>query len=91
MAPLAPVTFLVLLGLVLAHPDPTLDQHWELWKKTYGKKYRHQGEESLRRVTWEKNLRLVTLHNLEHSLGFQSYTLGMNHLGDMVGLGRASG
>ncbi|NXI32069.1 CATS protein, partial [Sterrhoptilus dennistouni] len=41
-------------------------------------------EDSLRRLTWEKNLWLVTLHNLEHSLGLRSYTLGMNHLGDMT-------
>ncbi|NXK43615.1 CATS protein, partial [Piprites chloris] len=84
MEPLAPVAFLALLGVALGHPDPTLDRHWELWKKTYGKEYRHQEEDSLRRATWEKNLRLVTLHNLEHSLGIHSYTLGMNHLGDMT-------
>ncbi|NXC25927.1 CATS protein, partial [Campylorhamphus procurvoides] len=75
---------LALLGLVLPHPDPTLDRHWELWKKTYGKEYRHQEEDSLRRATWEKNLRLVTLHNLEHSLGLRSYSLALNHLGDMT-------
>ncbi|XP_032568834.1 cathepsin S isoform X2 [Chiroxiphia lanceolata] len=83
MEPLAPVAFLALLGVALGHPDPALDRHWELWKKTYGKEYRHQ-EDSLRRATWEKNLWLVTLHNLEHSLGIRSYTLGMNHLGDMT-------
>nr|XP_042702890.1 cathepsin S-like [Chrysemys picta bellii] len=66
--------------------DPTLDNHWELWKKTYGKQYSHKKEEGERRVTWEKNLKLVMLHNLEHSLGLHSYELGMNHLADMVSL-----
>ncbi|NWV72123.1 CATS protein, partial [Malurus elegans] len=89
MAPLAPVTLLALLALALGHPDPTLDPHWELWKKTYGKEYRPQ-EDFRRRLTWEKNLRMVTLHNLEHSLGLRSYTLAMNHLGDLVGLGALS-
>ncbi|NXE44166.1 CATS protein, partial [Ptilorrhoa leucosticta] len=83
MEPLAPVALLALLALALGHPDPALDRHWELWKKTYGKEYQLQ-EDSLRRLTWEKNLWLVTLHNLEHSLGLRSYTLGMNHLGDMT-------
>ncbi|NWV16875.1 CATS protein, partial [Origma solitaria] len=83
MEPLAAVTFLAVLVVALAQPDPALDRHWELWKKTYGKEYRHQ-EDLLRRLTWEKNLWLVTLHNLEHTLGLRSYTLGMNHLGDMT-------
>ncbi|EMP27944.1 Golgi phosphoprotein 3-like protein [Chelonia mydas] len=65
------------------HSDPTLDNHWELWKKTYGKQYSHKKEEGERRVIWEKNLKLVMLHNLEHSLGLHSYELGMNHLADM--------
>ncbi|XP_066062991.1 cathepsin S-like isoform X2 [Chamaea fasciata] len=83
MEPLAPAALLALLVLALGQPDPTLDRHWELWKKSYGKEY-HPQEDSLRRLTWEKNLWLVTLHNLEHSLGLRSYTLAMNHLGDMT-------
>ncbi|NXN18129.1 CATS protein, partial [Indicator maculatus] len=43
-----------------------------------------QEEEGNRRLTWEKNLQLVTLHNLEHSLGLHSYQLGINHLADMT-------
>uniref|UniRef100_A0A669QUD4 Cathepsin S n=1 Tax=Phasianus colchicus TaxID=9054 RepID=A0A669QUD4_PHACC len=78
------IAALVTLVAVMGHPDPTLDQHWQLWKKVHGKVYRHQVEEGQRRATWEKNLRLVMLHNLEHSLGLHSYQLGMNHLGDMT-------
>ncbi|OPJ85685.1 cathepsin S [Patagioenas fasciata monilis] len=74
----------VTLPAALGQPDPALDWHWQLWKKTYGKEYRHQEEEGQRRLTWERNLRLVTLHNLEHSLGLRSYQLAMNHLGDMT-------
>ncbi|KAK1187986.1 CATS protein, partial [Pygoscelis papua] len=81
---LASIAFLAALAVALGHPDPALDWHWQLWKKTYGKEYRHEKEEGVRRATWERNLRLVMLHNLEHSLGLHSYELGMNHLGDMT-------
>lgn len=66
------------------HEDSTLDHHWGLWKKTYGKQYKGKNEEVARRRIWEKNLKLVMLHNLEHSMGMHSYDLGMNHLGDMT-------
>ncbi|XP_024426046.1 cathepsin S [Desmodus rotundus] len=79
---------LVLLGCSSAmaqlHKDPTLDRHWDLWKKTYGKQYKEKNEEGVRRLIWEKNLKFVMLHNLEHSMGMHSYDLGMNHLGDMT-------
>ncbi|XP_010179574.1 PREDICTED: cathepsin S-like isoform X2 [Mesitornis unicolor] len=81
------ISFLATLTVALGHPDPALDWHWQLWKKTHGKEYRHEKEEGDRRATWERNLRLVTLHNLEHSLGLHSYELGMNHLGDMGACG----
>lgn len=64
--------------------DPSLDHHWQLWRKTHGKQYKGKNEEGARRLIWEKNLKFVTLHNLEHSMGMHSYDLGMNHLGDMT-------
>ncbi|XP_058863684.1 cathepsin S-like [Acipenser ruthenus] len=78
------VTLLCAPAMARLHIDPTLDLHWELWKKTYNKDYSSQEEDGERRVTWEKNLKLVTLHNLEHSLGMHTYDLGMNHMGDMT-------
>ncbi|XP_022381880.1 cathepsin S [Lutra lutra] len=64
--------------------DPTLDHHWNLWKKTYGRQYQEKNEEVARRLIWEKNLKSVMLHNLEYSMGMHSYDLGMNHLADMT-------
>ncbi|KAK6471383.1 cathepsin S-like [Huso huso] len=78
------VTLLCAPAMARLHIDPTLDLHWELWKKTYNKDYSSQEEDGERRVTWEKNLKLITLHNLEHSLGMHTYDLGMNHMGDMT-------
>ncbi|XP_034280973.1 cathepsin S isoform X2 [Pantherophis guttatus] len=66
------------------HRDPKLNKYWELWKKKYGKEYQNKNQEELRRMTWEKNVQFIALHNLEYSLGLHSYELGMNNLGDMT-------
>ncbi|KAM9722759.1 cathepsin S, ortholog2, tandem duplicate 1 [Menidia menidia] len=61
-----------------------LDAHWELWKKTHGKKYHNQEEDVRRRELWESNLMLITTHNLEASMGFHTYDLSMNAMGDLT-------
>jgi len=43
-----------------------------------------QADEATRRLIWEKNLKYINAHNLEHALGARTFTLAMNHLGDMV-------
>ncbi|KAM5128992.1 cathepsin S [Mantella aurantiaca] len=75
---------ILLAATVASAIDPALDNHWTLWKITYNKKYEHEREDLTRRTIWEKNLKFVTLHNLEHELGVHSFTVGMNHLADMT-------
>lgn len=41
-------------------------------------------EDVRRRELWEKNLMLITMHNLEASMGLHTYELSMNHMGDLV-------
>uniref|UniRef100_G3NIE8 Cathepsin S, ortholog2, tandem duplicate 1 n=1 Tax=Gasterosteus aculeatus aculeatus TaxID=481459 RepID=G3NIE8_GASAC len=60
------------------------DGHWFLWKKMHNKQYSHQVEESGRRRIWEENLEMIAVHNLEASLGLQTYELAMNHMGDLT-------
>lgn len=41
-------------------------------------------ENAHRRELWENNLKMITVHNLEASMGLHTYELGMNHMGDLV-------
>lgn len=64
--------------------DPTLDLDWERWKTIYQKQYSSEEEELSRRLIWEKTLKIVTVHNLEESMGKHSYTMAMNGFADMT-------
>ncbi|XP_029437298.1 cathepsin K-like isoform X2 [Rhinatrema bivittatum] len=76
----------LLLPVVLAYqyPEASLDSQWEQWKITYHKQYNSKVDELQRRLIWEKNLKYITAHNLEFSLGMHTYELAINHLGDMT-------
>ncbi|XP_025901722.1 cathepsin K [Nothoprocta perdicaria] len=65
-------------------PERALDARWELWKKSYGKQYNGEADELPRRLIWEKNLRYIEAHNVEHAQGRRTFELAMNHLGDMT-------
>lgn len=57
------------------------DQGWELWKMTHKKSYLDLGAERVRYTIWLDNLKRIEAHN---AAGQHTYTLGMNHFGDMT-------
>ncbi|XP_072453036.1 cathepsin L2-like [Notamacropus eugenii] len=73
------------LGIAAAAPqfNQTLDAKWEQWKSQYGRTYGGNEEENWKRAIWEKNLRMIEMHNLEYSAGKQSFRMQMNKFGDM--------
>ena len=74
----------VLAAVALANAaDPTLDAHWKDWKNCHSKSYGSL-EEVLRREVWEDNLAIITKHNSEYSVGMHTFTMQINHIGDMV-------
>ncbi|XP_078730908.1 procathepsin L-like isoform X2 [Lampetra fluviatilis] len=63
--------------------DPELSPEWESWKEFHGKTYGEK-EEGWRRMIWEKNLKMISVHNLEYSMGKHTWSMGMNQFSDMT-------
>ncbi|XP_066113531.1 procathepsin L-like [Saccopteryx bilineata] len=82
-----PLLLLTALWLGIASAAPKLDHslgaQWNLWKTTHKKLY-NENEEEWRRAVWEKNMKMIELHNQEHSQGKHSFTMAMNAFGDMT-------
>ncbi|XP_036912060.1 procathepsin L-like isoform X1 [Sturnira hondurensis] len=82
-----PSLFLAALCLGIASAAPKLDHRlavrWNQWKTTHKKLY-DENEEGWRRAVWEKNMKMIELHNQEHSQGKHSFTMAMNAFGDMT-------
>ncbi|CAF1511485.1 unnamed protein product, partial [Adineta steineri] len=69
------ILILVLIAFTLSSTcarDIILNRQWNLWKNQFNKSYTNV-EERLRRMIWEKNLKLVEEHNLRADLGLHSY------------------
>ncbi|NXY16979.1 CATL1 protein, partial [Atrichornis clamosus] len=79
---MAMTLLLALLGCAAA-PDPALEEAWEGWKSLHAKEYPGEAE-GIRREIWEQNLRHIQQHNWEESRGKHSYSLAMNHFGDLT-------
>ncbi|XP_058421403.1 procathepsin L isoform X3 [Diceros bicornis minor] len=73
------------LGIASAAPkhDHILDAQWSQWKATHRRLY-GVNEEGWRRAVWEKNMKMIELHNWEYSQGKHGFTMAMNAFGDMT-------
>lgn len=73
------------LGTAVATPkfEQTLSAQWHEWKSTHRRLY-GTNEEEWRRAVWEKNMRMIQLHNGEYSVGKHGFTMKMNAYGDMT-------
>merc|ERR1712168_915778 len=63
---------------------PLLDQEWEAFKIKFEKSYSSIEEHDSRRLIFAENLMLIVNHNLEHELGYHTYTLGVNQFADLT-------
>ena len=58
------------------------DPAWQTWKVVHGKTYEDEGEERVRYVIWQENMKKIIKHNLKN----KGFTLAMNQFGDLVRL-----
>uniref|UniRef100_H0WIE5 Cathepsin L n=1 Tax=Otolemur garnettii TaxID=30611 RepID=H0WIE5_OTOGA len=63
--------------------DGSLNAHWYRWKAKHRKLYGMR-EEGWRRAVWEKNMKMIEVHNQEYSQGKHGFTMAMNAFGDMT-------
>jgi len=57
---------------------------WKDWKEAFEKVYETAEEELERMEIWLKNMAHIEAHNFEYAMGKHTYSLGMNHYGDMT-------
>jgi len=77
---------LVFLAVVTVHSyavqhDFKHDSAWQFWKATNKCTYAHEGEESVRYMIWQDNVRYITEHNKRTDV---SYTLQINEFADLT-------
>ncbi|XP_052012976.1 cathepsin Q-like [Apodemus sylvaticus] len=63
--------------------DHSLDVEWQEWNIKYDKSYTPE-EEVLKRTVWEENVKRIKLHNMENSLGKNTFTMEVNEFADMT-------
>ena len=59
-------------------------KEFELFLKENHKTYKTLDEKSFRYEIWKRNCELIDKHNNETLIGLHSFSMKMNHLGDLV-------
>lgn len=62
------------------YSDDLLPLQFALWKEHHGKQYGSEDEHTARHQIWSKNVRWIHEHNKDN----KTYTVAMNHLGDLT-------
>jgi len=60
-----------------------VDQHWENFKTTFGKKYESIHEETMRKNIFVTNLKGIEMHNYLYEKGVKHFKVGVNEFSDM--------
>lgn len=63
---------------------PDLAKEFSQWVAAFGKEYASVEEHLHRFEVWSKNRAFVNGHNAEEEMGFHTYRMKINHLGDMA-------
>ncbi|XP_075987384.1 cathepsin S-like [Anticarsia gemmatalis] len=71
----------ILDGLIIQEDLP--DTHWFNYKSVHKKEYKTLEQELEALSKWRKNLQRVAQHNRDFLAGKQSYSLHLNHFGDL--------
>ncbi|XP_055853688.1 cathepsin L-like isoform X2 [Episyrphus balteatus] len=64
--------------------DISIEEEWNMFKHTYGKNYTNETEENFRMKIFLDNKDKIEKHNLKHTKGLVSFTLGLNKYADLM-------
>jgi len=78
------ITFGLLAVSCLSLSTSSLDNAWKLYKTVHKKHYHSITDEQFRRKIWEDNVRTIQKHNLEADMGLHTFTMKINHFGDLT-------
>ncbi|GAB6032785.1 hypothetical protein CHUAL_011647 [Chamberlinius hualienensis] len=76
------VIFVLIISLSYTLADSD-QQQWEAFRQKFNKKYVNVQEETLRRVTFQQNLKLIKEHNNLYDQGKSTFKMGVTQFADL--------